>query len=324
VIYFDERWIGSHGIGRFAKEVFERLNPQVLKMSGNPASPFDSLKFTARLFSTNSNGTIISPGFNFPLLFLGRFVFCIHDLNHIDRSENSSFFKKIYYYFLLKYACRKCYKILTVSEFSRKKIILWAGVDEAKVVNVGNGVSSSFHADVKPYKIDQKYFLVVGNRKKHKNELRVLDAFSLLDDDKVYLIFTGRTSPELTEKINSLKINKRVLFKADMTDGDLASLYKGAEALVFPSLYEGFGLPVVEAMSCGTAVITANTTSLPEVSGDSAILVDPESVHEIFLAMHSILADEKIKETLIESGYNQAKLFSWDLVVSKIIKAIVV
>ncbi|MFV3197320.1 glycosyltransferase family 4 protein, partial [Klebsiella pneumoniae] len=166
------------------------------------------------------------------------------------------------------------------------------------------------------------YFLIVGNRKKHKNEISSLKAFKLLKTDEYKVLITGSASPELMDYINNESLNDNVHFIGPQTDSELASLYKGAAALVFPSLYEGFGLPVVEAMSCGSPVITSNVSSLPEISGDAAILVNPLDINEIASAMNSIINDNSLKSELIEKGYKVSKHYNWDIVRAKVKDAI--
>ncbi|WP_426785039.1 glycosyltransferase [Rahnella variigena] len=132
--------------------------------------------------------------------------------------------------------------------------------------------------------------LVVSNRKKHKNESRILLAFHMANiPPSVKLVFTGDPDESLEDEIERKNLQDRVIFKGRVGNSELASLYKESLFLLFPSLYEGFGLPVIEAMSSGTAVITSSTTSLPEVAGDAAILVDPENTEEIALAIATFI-----------------------------------
>ncbi|HBT4425160.1 TPA: glycosyltransferase family 4 protein [Klebsiella pneumoniae] len=123
---------------------------------------------------------------------------------------------------------------------------------------------------------------------------------------------TGSITEELSSLIKELDINDDIFFCGRVTDKELASIYKGASVLFFPSLYEGFGLPVIEAMSCGTPVITSNTTSLGEVSGDAALLVDPTNINEMTYALESVCSDERLRETLISKGFERCKRYTWE------------
>lgn len=312
-IIYDARWIGEHGIGRFASEVAERNEGFVKIKNGlKPTSPFDVLFITLHL--AFKKGLYFSPGYNCPFFFLNRSIITIHDLNHIDVNHNSSFLKKIYYEFVMKRACQKSFKILTVSDFSKKRICEWAGISDSKVLVVGNGVSEEFlNKENDIDSVDGEYILVVSNRKKHKNESKILSAFDLANiPSSVKLIFTGIPDENLEKEIKSKNLQGRVIFKGRVGNNELASLYKNSLFLLFPSLYEGFGLPVIEAMSCGTAVITSTTTSLPEVAGDAAILVDPENTEAIALAINRLYSDPDLKKELIKKGLIQAKKYSWE------------
>ncbi|MKD73124.1 glycosyltransferase family 1 protein, partial [Salmonella enterica subsp. enterica] len=179
-----------------------------------------------------------------------------------DLNDNSSLFKRLFYNFIIKRGCRKAYKIFTVSNFSKERIVAWSGVNPNKIVTVYNGVSSLFNADVKPLNLGYKYLLCVGNRKTHKNEKCVISAFAKADiDPAIKLVFTGNPCNDLEKLIIQHGLSERVKFFGFVSEKDLPSLYKGSLGLVFPSLYEGFGLPVVESMACGIPVLTSLTSS---------------------------------------------------------------
>lgn len=165
----------------------------------------------------------------------------------------------------------------------------------------------------KLYGIDENYLLYVGDVDWRKNLVRVLEAFAATPAS-VRLVLAGKKALHylpLHEQIRGLGLEKRVILTGFVPDEDLPVLYGNALALVFPSLYEGFGLPVAEAMACGCPVITSNVSSLPEVAGDAALLVDPESVAEISAAMQLIVADRTLRERLGRDGIRQASRFSW-------------
>jgi glycosyltransferase involved in cell wall biosynthesis len=317
-IYFDSRWCGTHGIGRFATEVRKsKIDFIDLPLQGNPASKFDVFKLTFAL--ARVNGFFFSPGYNAPFFFLNRTIITVHDLNHIDLNYNSSLLKRIYYKLILKRACIKSARILTVSEFSKDRIVKWSGVPEEKVFVVGNGVSQEFNTEGEKYQPGFPYVFVVGNRKAHKNEARVLEAFHLSAlPHEVKLVFNGKISDELHDIINKYGLTDKVVFLGTLSSIKLASCYRGAEVLLFPSLYEGFGLPVIEAMACGIPVITSNTTSLKEIASAAACLVNPESIIDIKLALEKIFEDEHYKKKLVERGLIQSKKFTWNKTRSKI------
>jgi glycosyltransferase involved in cell wall biosynthesis len=312
MIYADQRWIGDHGIGRFARRVMAGLDYRPVSLVSPPASPLDPWRLTRELGKLTDGDLFFSPGYNSPLFCGSPFVFTLHDLNHIDRPENSSPLKRLYYATVLRRACSRAARILTVSEFSRRRIIGWSGVPPEKVFNVGCGVDPEFHPGVDSYGLSFPYLVCVSNRKLHKNEFRVVEAFARAQiAAEIRLVFTGKPTAELTAFIERCKVTPRVHFEGMVPDVILPSLYRSAEALVFPSLYEGFGLPVLEAMACGTPVVTANTSALPEVAGDAALLVDPTSVEQIAGAIERIASDGFLREQLRKKGLVRAAAFSW-------------
>jgi glycosyltransferase involved in cell wall biosynthesis len=214
---------------------------------------------------------------------------------------------------VLKRACGNAAKIATVSEFTRKQIIEWADVAEEKVLNVGCGVDAAYSPGTQTYGLPFPYLLCVSNRKKHKNEFRLVEAFRAASlDAGVRLVFTGNPETSLMQSIEEQKLSGRVLFLGVVAETKLPSLYRGAMARMFPSLYEGFGLPVLEAMACGTPVVTSNIAATREIAGDAALLVDPTSAESIAGAMNQIVDDGDLRERLREKGLRRAARFPWD------------
>lgn len=319
MIYADQRWIGNHGIGRFARRVLSDLDYETVPLTSNPASPLECLRLTRALGKLTRKDLFFSPGYNCPLFCGSPFIFTLHDLNHIDRRENSSSLKRFYYAAVLKKACHRAASILTVSEFSRGRIIEWSGVDPEKVVNVGCGVDSDYHPGVELYNFPFPYLLCVSNRKRHKNEFRIVESFAKARiSGEMRLVFTGRPTAELAHCMEQFQVSQRVQFVGMVPDTQLPSLYRSAEALVFPSLYEGFGLPVLEAMACGTPVVTATSSALPEVAGDAALLVEPTSVEQITEAIQRIVSDRSLREELHRKGLAQAAKYSWVSTIARV------
>ena len=317
-IYIDERWIGEHGIGRFASVLANKINFSTLNMAGSPSSPVDAIRFFFRILACSKNALVFSPGYNAPVFIRRPFIFTIHDLNHIDRGENSSFLKRLYYRWIMRRACHRAQAVLTVSEFSKRRIVDWSGIPAERVINVGNGVDAGYSPSALAYRPGYPYVLSVSNRKAHKNEPRLIEAFSRARlSDEVRLVFTGDPTPAVLETIAQCRLHERVVFIGRVEEAELPGLYCGALALAFPSLYEGFGLPVIEAMACGCPVLTSSTTSLPEVAGDAAVLVDPTSVQAIADGISAVCGDEPLRAEMIRKGYVQAARFSWDEVVRK-------
>ncbi|HEX2770020.1 MAG TPA: glycosyltransferase family 1 protein [Geobacteraceae bacterium] len=171
------------------------------------------------------------------------------------------------------------------------------------------------------YGIEGNYLLYVGDVDWRKNLARVLEAFATTSPS-IRLVLAGKKArdyPPLLDQIRVLGLEKRVILTGFVPDEALPFLYGHAQALVFPSLYEGFGLPIVEAMACGCPVITSSVSSMPEVAGDAALLVDPKSVAEIAAALKLIVEDQALRERLRDDGIRQAARFSWEQHVTEVL-----
>ncbi|EMM2468746.1 Partial mannosyltransferase B [Klebsiella pneumoniae] len=311
-IYIDGRWGNSGGIGTFSREINKIKKYETIKISGNPASPIDTLKSSIALFKLK-NAVVFFPGYIPPLFSKVPFIITMHDLNHIDRTENSSYLKRFFYNTIIKKGCQRAAYIFTVSDFSKERIIKWSGVSEEKVINVSNGVSEIFTPEGETVGFDYKYILCVSNRKKHKNEIGTLIAFSKARiNNEIKLVFTGSSDDFTRKKIIELHLQDRVIFTGHISNEELAKLYRSAEALIFVSFYEGFGLPVIEAQSSGVPVITSCSSSLGEISGGSALLVEPNNIEQISDGITKILTDVELSNSLVQRGFDNIKRYSWE------------
>ncbi|MFC0321994.1 glycosyltransferase family 4 protein [Gallibacterium melopsittaci] len=323
MIIFDTRWVGNNGIGRFSKEVYDRLYLEKCNLSGSPVSPLDPFKLSLIYKNMDRKTLFLSPGYNGPLFSDISYILTIHDINHIDRKENSNIFKRIYYRTVLFKLVSNAKLIFTVSEFSKERILDYFHIDKNKVIVVGNGVSEEFSTIGNKFDIGNPYILCVSNRKKHKNEEGLLDAFSRSNIPKyVKLIFTGKETEELKELIAELNLDNRVIFIGKVSNAQLSDLYRGAVFTIFPSFYEGFGLPIVESFACGTPVITSNVTSMPEIAKDGAILINPNNIEEIINSIDLLFNDTDLQKSLSQRGIEIAKEYTWENTVNKIRNAI--
>jgi glycosyltransferase involved in cell wall biosynthesis len=313
-ILADTRWVGSHGIGRFAREVTSRLHNVISLPSDLAPYPFHRLDIPLIAWSLHRYrpGVYFSPGFNPPVWSPVPFVFTIHDLILLEFPEEASSLMQPYFRWVVKSAARRAYRVLTVSEFSKKEILEWSGLSEEKVVVVGNGVGAEFTPIGPSYNPGYKYLLYVGNHRPHKNLSRLLRAFSKLQANGLRLVISGEPDKTLQIQIEILNLGSRVCFTGFIPDANLPDLYRGAIALIFPSLYEGFGLPPLEAMACGTPVITSNVSSLPEVVGDSAILVDPFDENALSYNIEKLINDDDLRKYLSLKGISRSKQFTWE------------
>jgi glycosyltransferase involved in cell wall biosynthesis len=229
-------------------------------------------------------------------------------------------------------AARRSACILTVSEASKRDILHLFNVPPEKIVVVYNAIDS--HFSVTPseeavarvrerYQLDHKFILYVGNIKPHKNLVRLIEAFdelrrSGLDDLKLLIIGDQISKlPALRRSVHRHKLHKQVRFLGYLPDDQLAILYRLASVFAFPSLYEGFGLPPLEAMASGTPVVTSNISSLPEVVGDAAVLVDPYDVDAIVDGLRRVLTNPALAAEMGRKGIERAREFSWERSVAK-------
>jgi glycosyltransferase involved in cell wall biosynthesis len=223
-------------------------------------------------------------------------------------------------------AVKRSSRILTVSEASKRDILHFFNVAPEKIEVVYNAIDDHFWltppeeevARVRErYQLDHQFVLYVGNIKPHKNLVRLIDAFDELRrtglEDLKLLIIGDEISklPALRRAVHRHKLHKHVRFLGFVSDGTLRILYRLASVFVFPSLYEGFGLPPLEAMASGTPVVTSNQSSLPEVTGDAAVLVDPYDVDSLVDGIRRVLTDATLAAELRRRGPERAREFSW-------------
>ncbi len=216
-------------------------------------------------------------------------------------------------------------KIIAISNSTKKDLIDYFNIPEGKIKVILLAADEKFKPlnkdeteEIKRrYNLNFPFILYVGNLAKHKNIPALIKAFYKITKKGIShkLVITGKRGckyKEIFETIDKLNLQDDVMFTGYVSDEDLPALYNAAELFVYPSLYEGFGLPPLEAMACGTPVITSNTSSLPEVVGDAGIMVDPHDVDELADTMYDVLTNDGLKEDLIKKGLERAKMFSWE------------
>lgn len=311
-ILYDPRWFGQHGIGRFAHEIISRLTgARPLRINAKKLSPIDPLAITAAL-AGKQKCAYFSPGFNPPIVTSIPYAFTIHDLIHLKVPSESTLLRRLYYSTVVKPGARRASCIFTVSEHAKTDILNWIGLGEEKVVVIHNGTSGSFTPDGPLHDSDTPYFLHVGRRASHKNIPRLVAAFSHVKMRDVRLLLTGYPDPETVAAIAHHKVENRTTFVGPVDDSALARLYRGALALVFPSIYEGFGLPVLEAMACGTPVITSTHPALMETAGPgNALFVPAESEEALTQAMNRMIDDSENRIELRKRGIMRVRAFCW-------------
>jgi glycosyltransferase involved in cell wall biosynthesis len=265
------------------------------------------------------------PAHVMPLVCPVPSVVTVHDLGYLHYPEAHRLFDRWYLRWTTRRHARQAACVIADSQATRADLIHHCQADPDRIVVVYPGRDQSLGrvdapeaiSDVKKrYGIGGDYLLYLGTLQPRKNLVRLVEAFARLQlpTAGLRLVLAGKKGwlyDDLFARVEALGLEDRVLFAGYVADEDKASLLSGALALVYPSLYEGFGLPVLEAMSCGTPVLTSNVSSLPEVAGHAALLVDPLDVGAIAEGMSCLIADGDLRYTLVEEGYEQIQKFSW-------------
>src|SRR2546423_8009551 len=262
------------------------------------------------------------------------YVMTVHDvLEHMYRAHDRSGLRRFLHFQLTRRMLRRAARIFAVSKFTKSEIEKLFGIPASQIEVVYNAIDERFlrgHATdadrqllAERYLVNYPFLLYAGRISPHKNVVRIIEAFSALKtelekEDKfpdLKLIIIGdelSKHPDLRRTVIRSAVQNDVRFMGFVPIEVLRIFYDAAKTFVFPSLYEGFGLPPLEAMAHGTPVVTSNSSSLPEVVGNAAVLVNPENVFEIMRALHRVLVDQALREMLKHRGYEQAPKFSWD------------
>lgn len=263
---------------------------------------------------------------NLPPLIYKNKICTIHDLSFL---RNPQWFSRKYYYyyrFMTPKIAKTCKKIITVSEFSKNEIIKLLNISNEKIINIYNSNSDTFKSipSSKPKNNYEDYILAVSSANPRKNFKNLILAFNKLQPRKIKLLIVGSDNKVFASTgLNKLvNMNSNIIFTGYMSDIELAKLYTGAKLFVYPSLYEGFGIPPLEAMACGCPVVVSNTASLPEVCGEAAYYINPYNVDDIAKGIGIVLNDSKLQQELRQKGFDRVKLFSWEKSAKKIMKLI--
>lgn len=302
----------------FPNEEFKLLSPISSWSSGIKGHLWEQLALPGRL---SNDDLLWSPG-NVGPLSVNNQVVTIHDLSTIEHPEwfSASFAK--WYSWILPKLVHRVRHIITESEFTRGRLVDLLGVPNNKISVIANGVANNFkpesveviqHLRAK-YNLPEKYILYVGSLEPRKNLQRLFAAWQLLNksDNRTHLVVVGATGHVFTQDSSIDTYIDKVDYLGYVDAMDLPGIYSGAEIFVYPSLYEGFGLPLLEAMACGTAVITSDLAPLNDVAGDCAILVDPNSEQALSEAIEYLLNNKDIRMELSNKGIQHAARFDWE------------
>lgn len=255
-------------------------------------------------------------------------VLTLHDIIYLEKRQSSSlsWYQEMGWHYRRLVVPRilpKCEKIITVSQFERKRILEALHLPDEQLVAVYNGFNSHFHLQPKAPEITRKYIdaddylFFLGNTDPKKNTPRVLKAYSdylKKSTKKLPLLIADLKEDAIDriledEKITEIKSSLR--FPGYIANTDLAALYGGAFAFLYPSLRESFGIPMLEAMACGTPIIAGNTSAMPEIAGEGALLADPFNVEDITDKILQLEEDEAFYQQQVEYGLNRSRMFSW-------------
>jgi glycosyltransferase involved in cell wall biosynthesis len=275
-----------------------------------------------------------APHYVLPPLVRCRSVVTIHDAIHLMFPQylpNRAAFW--YAKWSITQAARRATRVMTVSESSKRDILRFVDTQPDKIDVIYNAYDERFAIEPREdevvrvrerYQLTDEFVLYAGNVKPHKNLERLIDAFAIVRKrglDHLKLVLIGDDISKYTalrRAVHQHQLHKYVRFLGYLPEETLAVMYRLAGVFVFPSLYEGFGLPPLEAMASGTPVVTSNVSSLPEVSGDAAVLVDPYDPSAIADGIYRVLTDEGLRREMVHKGIARAGQFSWEQSVRRI------
>lgn len=295
-------------------------------------NPIKRLGFELPNLIGNDNVDIFHSIYNSPIWKRCKYVVTIHDIlfEHYPELFEAIFILRSKTF--VRQSIRRADAIITISNYSREDICNTYGIDKNKIFVTPLGVNKSFRPETSAerinkvllkYGIEGQYILFVGRLEPRKNIPTLIEAFSLLIKNgfEEYSLVIGGAKDFGYEEIfkaagSSVGVHK-IIFPGTIFEKDLPVLMSGAKIFAYPAFYEGFGLPVLEAMACGTPVVTSNTSSLPEIVGDAGILVNPYEVESLFSGLRTLLTDDNLFNQIRGRGIQRAKLFSWELCAEK-------
>lgn len=327
-ITVNTRTLGNHltGAQRYTLELLSRFRGKIQEVNpGHPLSGVRGHAWEQFILPIKVKGDLLWSPSNTGPLVCERQVVTLHDVTPMDHPEwlNPRF--AAWYRFLTPRLVGRVRSIITVSEFTKQRIVAYCPEAESKIHVVHNGVDAMFH----PIEVDliqrtrerlhipsPHYLVALGSLEPRKNLPRLLQAWAMIQgkiSDDVWLVMTGAHGRRLVYgEVSFENLPPRVHFTGHVPDELLPALYSGAIAAPYLSLYEGFGFPPLEAMACGTPILTGNLTSLPEVVGDAGIMVDPYDVEAIADRLKNLIEDSVQRDDLRLAGLKRAKQFSWD------------
>ena len=321
------------GLQRYLIELLKRFPPNFITISppfilgSKTAHAWEQFILPAKIKS----GSILFSPTNTGPIYCKQQVVTIHDIVALDHPEWFSKSKGFLYKNITPPLLKNSQKIIAISEYSKNRIIANTSIDEKKIIVIPNGIDTKFglqsETSIETMRENIKlpctrYVLCIGTTEPRKNIARLLKAWENISKkipDDIWLVLTGKQNQkELFSEIAGMNnLPSRVHLTGHVSDDFLPALYAGALVFAFPSLYEGFGLPPLEAMASGVPVLTGNLTSLPEVVGDAGLMVDPTDVDEIADGILRLIDDENLRTAYIKKGFAKVSEFNWNTTAAK-------
>ncbi|RMG52492.1 MAG: glycosyltransferase family 1 protein [Acidobacteria bacterium] len=318
VLFFTRPEVARQWEGRF---------PNVRVQLIRPHTPYARIPVSFPLAMYRAGVDLIHVQYTAPPFCHKPIVVTIHDLSFEHFPQFFTPRERFFFRRTIPHTARRAAKVLTVSEYSRRDIINTYRLPPEKVVVTPNGVGPEFRptrdeerlqAVKKKYGIERPYLLSVGNLQPRKNLARLIKAYSrlreMVEDFRHQLVIVGKRAwlyRNILHEVNRSPYAGDMVFTGYVPESDLPDLYSGATVFVYPSIFEGFGLPVLEAMACGTPVITSNSSSLPEVVGEAGLMVDPYDEEAWARTILRVIEDRQLRNELAERSVQQAARFSW-------------
>lgn len=344
MITIDARWINISGMGTYLRNVLpgviaafpdiefcllgdkpvlatlEGLNRNNVRMVGAKASMYSlTEQLELKRIIPKETRLYWATHYNVPLLYRGEMLVTVYDLFHLAMPDLvGGLHKRLYAKIMFGAVRRRAAAIITISRFTKDELIRFTGEGKQPIYPIHLGVADAwFHIPpgARPYR--KKYILYVGNVKPHKNLSALVKAFSLICDKIPHdLVIVGKkegfiTGDEVVAN-EAARLGSRVQFTGYVDDEKLRQYFAHAEALVFPSLYEGFGLPPLETMAANCPVLVSNAGPMPEICGDTALYCDPYRIEDIAEKMMTLLSDAQLRDSLRLRGLERARSFTWD------------
>jgi glycosyltransferase involved in cell wall biosynthesis len=296
-------------------------------------NPFRRLGFDLPLRLRQDCPGLLHVQYTGPLFCSTPLIVSVHDVSFLEHPDYFTKFRSVQLRWTVQRTVREAACVLTPSEFSKRSILDAYGLEESKVKVLPNGVNSTFRPIAREtaqswvrssFRLAAPFILTVSDLQPRKNHLGLIHAFEQLlrahPELPHHLVFVGKETwyaPVIREAAAKSELRDRIHFTGFVSDQDLLHFYGACDIFVYPSLYEGFGLPIIEAMACGRAVACSSTSAMPEVADSAALLFDPHSTADVFRAMRDLLLNPELRLRMERLGTQRAAMFSWEKTASQ-------